>query len=227
MITSSNSSVKRSGVATQYLGVLLHTMAISGLPHVRTELGPLLVIPSLAHHPVQTNSQSACHRDFGDLPAPPHHQVKVSAAPFWKTAHRNLRCLHQQEAQHRTSLLGDVTQPPTVTAGVLQWNQTEIAGQLLATLKAFRLPDDQHKRQCGERTDSGMGRQSLRLGAPLHFLPGAPSLSAGFADRVGINLAGLCRRLKPTRNLNRSSHPGLPPWANYSSALRALMNRSL
>jgi hypothetical protein len=36
MITSSNSSVKRSGTPTQLLGVLLHTMTISGLFHVRT-----------------------------------------------------------------------------------------------------------------------------------------------------------------------------------------------
>ena len=39
------------------LGVLLHTMAISGLSHVRTELVPLLIVPTLAHHPVQTNCQ--------------------------------------------------------------------------------------------------------------------------------------------------------------------------
>ena len=73
---------------TQFLGALLHTMAISGLPRVRTELDPLLIIPSLAHHPVQRNSQPPRHGDLGDLSSPPHHQVKVSAAPFRKTAHR-------------------------------------------------------------------------------------------------------------------------------------------
>ena len=125
---------------TQYLGVLLHTMAISGLPRVRTELDPLLIIPSLAHHPVQTNCQPTRHGDFGDLPSPPHHQVKVSAAPFRKTAHCNLSRFHQQEAQDRTSLLGDVSQPSPIPAGVFQWNQTEIAGHLLATLKAFASP---------------------------------------------------------------------------------------
>jgi hypothetical protein len=36
-------------------GVLLHTMAISGLSRVRTNLFPLLVIPSLTPHPVETN----------------------------------------------------------------------------------------------------------------------------------------------------------------------------
>ena len=49
MITTSNSSVKRSGTPNQFLGVLLRTMAMSGLSHVRTELNPLLIVPSLAH----------------------------------------------------------------------------------------------------------------------------------------------------------------------------------
>ena len=31
---------------TQQLDILLHTMAISGLPRVRTDLDPLLIIPS-------------------------------------------------------------------------------------------------------------------------------------------------------------------------------------
>ena len=38
MITTSNSSVKRSGIPNQLLDVLLHTMAMSGLSRVRTEL---------------------------------------------------------------------------------------------------------------------------------------------------------------------------------------------
>jgi hypothetical protein len=49
MITTSNSSLKRSRTPNQFLGVLLHTIAISGLSRVRTELHPLLIIPSLAH----------------------------------------------------------------------------------------------------------------------------------------------------------------------------------
>ena len=41
------------------LNVLLHTMAISELSRVRTEFDPLLVIPSLTHHPVQVHRQSS------------------------------------------------------------------------------------------------------------------------------------------------------------------------
>ena len=55
MITTANSPVKGSGIPNQFLGVLLHTIAMSGLSRVRTELAQLLVIPLLAHHPVQAN----------------------------------------------------------------------------------------------------------------------------------------------------------------------------
>ena len=46
---------KGSGTPNRYDGELLHTMGISGLSRVRTVLCKLLVVPSLAPHPVQTN----------------------------------------------------------------------------------------------------------------------------------------------------------------------------
>ena len=46
---------KGSGIPNQLLGDRLHTIAISGLSRVRTELFQLLVIPSLAPHPVHAN----------------------------------------------------------------------------------------------------------------------------------------------------------------------------
>src|SRR5258708_26657994 len=67
MITTSNSPVKGSGIPNQSLGVLLHTMAISRLSRVRTEHFQLLVIPSLAPHPVHANRQSPRHGHLGDL----------------------------------------------------------------------------------------------------------------------------------------------------------------
>ena len=39
-----------------YAGDLLHTLAISGLSRVRTELFELTVIPALAPHPVQSTA---------------------------------------------------------------------------------------------------------------------------------------------------------------------------
>jgi hypothetical protein len=61
-------------------------MAISELSHVRTEFAPLLIVPSLSHHPVQTNCQSPGHRYFGGFPSLPHHQVEILAALFWHAA---------------------------------------------------------------------------------------------------------------------------------------------
>src|ERR1700722_13828197 len=79
MITTSNSPVKGSGIPNQLLGDRLHTIAISGLSRVRTELAPLRVIPSLTPHPVQTNRQLAGHGGLGGFPPSPHHQVEILA----------------------------------------------------------------------------------------------------------------------------------------------------
>jgi hypothetical protein len=62
MITTSNSSVKRSRTPNQFLGVLLHTITMS---RVRTELDPLRVIPLLTPHSIQPNLQLEGHRDLG------------------------------------------------------------------------------------------------------------------------------------------------------------------
>src|SRR5690242_21963947 len=122
--------MKRSGAPNQLLGVLLHTMAMSGLSRVRTELFYLLVIALLAHHPVQTNRQSTRHRDLGGFPSSSHHQVEILATPLGHAAYRDLRRFHQQEAQHRTALLGDVPQPPPIPARLFQRHQSEITRNL-------------------------------------------------------------------------------------------------
>src|SRR6202047_4866496 len=109
MITTSNSSVKRSGIPIQLLDVLLHTIAMSGLSRVRTELFQLLVIPFLAHHPVQANRQFPRHGDLGDFPSPPHGQVEILAAPFREAARRHLRRFHQQETQQSVALFRDMS----------------------------------------------------------------------------------------------------------------------
>jgi hypothetical protein len=53
-----------------------------------------------------------------------------------------------------------VTQPPPLSAGVLQRHQSQIARDLLATLKSFGSADDQHKGQRGQCTHSGMRLQT-------------------------------------------------------------------
>src|SRR6266576_94957 len=81
MITTSNSPVKGSGMPNQLLGVQMHTLAISGLSRVRTELPQLLVIPSLTPHSVEANGEFPRHRDLGSCSCP----VSVSTkAICWK-----------------------------------------------------------------------------------------------------------------------------------------------
>src|ERR1700733_643807 len=103
MITTSNSPVKGSGIPNQLLGDGLHTMAISGLSRVRTELFPLLVIPSLAPHPIHANRQLPGHGDLGDFPSSPHGQVEILAAPFpnlWKDADPDIPILKEAKSEY-------------------------------------------------------------------------------------------------------------------------------
>ncbi len=63
MITTSDSSMKRSGIPNQLLGVRQHTIAISGLS-LRTKLFQLLVVPSLSPHPVEAHHLALIPQDF-------------------------------------------------------------------------------------------------------------------------------------------------------------------
>ena len=65
-----------------YAGDLRHTTAIFGRSRVRTELLPLLVVPSLTPHPVQVNREFPGHRHLGDLPPWPHGQMGKFATPL-------------------------------------------------------------------------------------------------------------------------------------------------
>jgi hypothetical protein len=53
----------------------------SELPHVRTELQSLLIVPSLAPHPIQADCQSAGHRHLGDGAPTTHRQVQKPMPP--------------------------------------------------------------------------------------------------------------------------------------------------
>ena len=106
MIPNSNSSVKRSGTPNHYGGDLLHTMGISRLSRVRTELFQLLVIPPSAPHPVQAHRQSPRHGYFRDLSTSSHRQVEKLIAPSRIAAHRHLRCFHSSLAPFSRALVG-------------------------------------------------------------------------------------------------------------------------
>ena len=125
-----------------YGGDLLHTMAISGLSRVRTELLHLAVIPSAPPHPVQLDGQFPGHRDLRDLSSAPHSQMKELATPLRMTAHRDLGRFHQQKAQQRVALLADVSQPSSIPARFFRRNQSHVAGNLLraGTVPVFQSP---------------------------------------------------------------------------------------
>src|ERR1017187_6743534 len=160
MIPTSNSPAKGSGMPNHYVGDLLHTMGMSGLSRVRTELFHLFVVPFLAPHPVHANRQFPRHRHLGDRPSSPHRQVEILTAPLLVTAHRDLRRFHQQESQQRVALLADVSQPPPVPTGFLRRYQAHIAGNLFPAVKPFRCSDHQLERQCRQRTHPRMRHRS-------------------------------------------------------------------
>ncbi len=61
-------------------------------------------------------------------------------------------------------------QPSPISARLFQRHQSQVAGNLLPTLKALGLPDDQHKSQRSEWTDTGMSHESFRFGVLFCFL---------------------------------------------------------
>ena len=159
MITCSNSPLQGSGIPNHYVGDLLPTIGISGLSRVRTELFELFVIPPFPPHPIQMHGQLSRHRDLGDLPSAAHGKVEKPVAPLRVTAYRDLRRFHQQKAQQCVALLADMSQPSSVTAGRFGWNQTYVAGDLLAAIETFGRSNHQLERQCRQWSDSGVGHQ--------------------------------------------------------------------
>src|SRR5438132_2164070 len=83
-----------SGIPNHYVGDLLHTMAISGLSRVRTELLCFFVTPSSAPHPVQLHRKFPGHRHLRDLSPAPHGQMEKLTAPLRMAAYRDLGCFH-------------------------------------------------------------------------------------------------------------------------------------
>src|SRR5215470_8758447 len=65
-------SLAGSGMPNHYVGDGLHTIRMSGLSRVRTELLRLAVVAALTPHPVQMHRQLPRHRYFRDLPPTPH-----------------------------------------------------------------------------------------------------------------------------------------------------------
>src|ERR1700722_5626288 len=128
---------KGSGMPNHYAGDLLHTMAISGLSRVRTELDELTVVHSLAPHPVQMHCEFARHGYLGNLPPAPHGRVERSTAPLRVAAYRDLRRFYQQKTKQRVALFADVPQSAAIATGLFRRNQPHIAGNLFSAAKPF------------------------------------------------------------------------------------------
>jgi hypothetical protein len=153
-----------------YVGDLLHTMGMSGLSRVRTELVPLAIVQPLTPHPVQMHRQLPSHRDLRDLPSSSQGEVEECAAPLGMTAHRDLRRFHQQKPEQHVALLADVSQSAPIAAGVFLGHQPDVAGDLFAAVKTFGRSDHQLIGQCRQRADSRMRHQPSRHRSPLHLL---------------------------------------------------------
>src|SRR5450756_173607 len=83
------------------------------------------------------------------------------AKPFIQATHR-LYTLHQQHAQKRIPLFADRTQSPSITRTALAWDQTQIAGHLLATLEACYISHRDYVGQGRDGSDPGLRHQQAR-----------------------------------------------------------------
>jgi len=92
-----------------YVGDLLHTIGMSGLSRVRTDLMRLTVIAALTPHPVQMHRQLPRHGYLGDLPPSSRGKVEERVAPLGLAPYCDLRRFHQQKAQQHGALLTDVS----------------------------------------------------------------------------------------------------------------------
>ena len=86
-----------------YVGDLLHTMAISGLSRVRTELFEMGIIAALAPHPVQPHRQLSRHCYLRDLSASAQGEVEELTAPVRLAAYGDLGRFDQQIAKQRVA----------------------------------------------------------------------------------------------------------------------------
>src|SRR5260370_11633477 len=132
--------------------VLFRAMSGSEHSRVRPELYRLRILPTVAPHPVQPNSEFSGNGHFGDVFFSTHGQVHIPTPPVRITAHRRLRCFSQQIAQQGVALLADVSQPLMAGAGVFTGNEPNVASDLLAATKPLRRSDAQHEGQSRECT---------------------------------------------------------------------------
>src|SRR6267143_4324634 len=99
-----------------------------------------------------------------------------------------------------------MAQPSPTPARVLQRHQSQITCDLLATPEPIRLPDDQHERQCRQRSYSGMGLQASCL-RTLFPLPAQAPASTPRSSGSG----GLATPADPSVAGSPTELAGMPP----------------
>src|SRR5580658_6887095 len=87
---------------------LLHAMSDSELSRVRTEFDQLRIVPTVASHPVQANSEFPGHRRLGNVFVPTHCHVHIPTPPLWVAPCGCWCCFPQQVAQQCIALLADI-----------------------------------------------------------------------------------------------------------------------
>src|SRR5271168_4991943 len=97
-------------------GDLLHTMDVSRLSRVRTELQSLWVIEFLTPHPVEADGQFACHRNLSDATVATHGQMNEATSPVGSQRTAAWAASTSRKRKQRTSLFGDVPQSLTIGA---------------------------------------------------------------------------------------------------------------
>src|SRR5215472_10677727 len=84
--------------------------------------------------------------------------------------HCRLSGLYQQEAQQRIALFADMSQSSPVSTGCFAGNQTNVAGDPLATAKPLRRSNDRFERQCSQGTYSRMSHELACHWSLLHLM---------------------------------------------------------
>ena len=171
----------------------------------------LRILPIVAPHPVQPNSEFSGHGHFGNSFFPAHHQVHIPTSPVRVAPCGCLRCFSQQVAQQFIALLADVPQPLPAATGVLARNEPGVAAKLLATRKPIRRSNDPNVDQprYGSHAifSEGFHLSAIAVYRDLGVDAARPALSARPAAKL------LDRRGRPTIR-PRSPSSRRSPWKN-------------
>ena len=78
-------------------------------------------------HPVEANGEFPRHRDLGDLPSPPHRQVKVLTAPFRDVSTSWRECQKPFVTRSLKSLILTMSRAPKLRVKTTQFPNTGIS----------------------------------------------------------------------------------------------------